>query len=140
MVYGRARFTEDVDFVAVSGHQDMLAAKPEVMRDCGFDPSCTRKLYHQSGIDIDLWKDEHADGIVARSRSIELAGRAVRIAEPHDLIAMKLRAGRLRDDYDISEILLGREMIDDGIIRERVNAVEFERYSRIKERTQSDQR
>ncbi len=27
MVYGRARFTEDVDFIAASGHMDFLIAK-----------------------------------------------------------------------------------------------------------------
>ena len=110
------------------------------MRDCGFDPACTWKLYHQSGIDIDVWKDQYSDAIVGRARIVELAGRPVRVAEPHDLIAMKLRAGRMRDDYDISEILLGREMIDDAVVRGRVSSAEFERYLQIKERSQADKR
>jgi hypothetical protein len=41
---------------------------------------------------------------VSRSIPIELAGRGVQIADPHDLIAMKLRAHRLKDDYDIAQI------------------------------------
>src|SRR5512135_1295741 len=45
MVYGRARFTEDVDFVLAAKHETVLAAKPEVMRAHHFDPKCTWKLY-----------------------------------------------------------------------------------------------
>src|SRR5687767_5554986 len=57
MYYGRARFTEDVDFVAVTGHMDRFAAHPAEMERHHFDPSCTYKLYHQSGVQVDLWKD-----------------------------------------------------------------------------------
>jgi hypothetical protein len=133
MYYGRARFTEDVDFVAVTGHAQTLAAHPDAMKAHHFDPSCTWKLYHQSGVEIDLWKDEHCDGIVSRSRVADLAGRQVRIAEPHDLIAMKLRAGRLQDDYDISEILRGTS-INDETVRPLVTAQEFAHYQEIKRR------
>src|SRR5687768_7064405 len=59
MYYGRARFTEDLDFVAATGHMNVLAASPDVMREFHFDPACTWKLYHDSGLEIDIWKDEH---------------------------------------------------------------------------------
>src|SRR5438067_426311 len=41
MYYGRARFTEDVDFVATTSHQDLLQKNPEPMREFHFDPTCT---------------------------------------------------------------------------------------------------
>jgi hypothetical protein len=107
MYYGRSRFTEDVDFVAVTGHMEIFAAHPAELEKHHFDSDCVHKLYHKSGIQVDLWKDEHADAIVRNSVSVQLAGRTIQMIEPHDLIAMKLRARRLKDDYDISEILRG---------------------------------
>jgi len=135
MYYGRARFTEDVDFVAAAGHAEVLAAHPAAMQSHGFDPACTWKLHHASGTEIDLWKDERADEIVARARAAALAGRSVRIADPHDLIAMKLRSGRLQDDYDISEVLCGTA-ITDGTVQALVEREQFAHYLDIKRRTQ----
>lgn len=133
MVYGRARFTDDADFVATGDHPQRLAENPDEMRRHGFDPGCTWKLYHESGCQIDLWKDGFADQIVARAVPVTLAGRSVRVAEPHDLIAMKLRADRPQDDYDISEILK-HAPIEDAIIRERVDPEQYDRYLAIKKR------
>ena len=61
MYYGRARFTEDVDFVAIAGHANIFSAHPAAMEKHHFDPTCTFKPYHQSGVHVDLWKDDHAD-------------------------------------------------------------------------------
>lgn len=134
MVYGRARFTEDVDFVAEPGHEDTLADHPEVMRRHGFDPESTWKLYHRSGIDIDLWKDKHAADIVTRAVRRKLDHRFARVAEVHDLVAMKLRADRPQDDYDISEILK-HQTLDEALLRRRVTAAQFKHFTAIKRRT-----
>jgi len=134
MVYGRARFTEDVDFVAADGHAALLEANADTMKAHHFDPSCTWKLYHDSGLEIDLWKDDHADGIIDRAGEVELAGRAIRIADPHDLIAMKLRADRPQDDYDISE-MLKRGGVDETRVRELVTADQFDKFKQIRSRT-----
>jgi Nucleotidyl transferase of unknown function (DUF2204) len=136
MYYGRARFTEDLDFAAASGHMDARRKHPEEMQQHHFDPTCTWKLYHDSGVEIDIWKDSHSDEIVQRAIKAKLAGREINIADPHDLIAMKLRAGRLQDDYDISETIKGTP-IDDAKIRTGVTAEQFERYLEIKRRTNS---
>jgi hypothetical protein len=133
MYYGRARFTEDVDFVAVPGHMEILAAHPAEMEKHHFDPTCTYKLYHQSGVQVDLWKDEHADGIIQRSNPVELAGRLVRVIEPHDLIAMKLRARRLKDDYDISQIAQ-TTVIDPERLKALVTPEQFEQFNELKSR------
>jgi len=133
MVHGRARFTEDVDLVAVTGHEAVLAGNAEAMRRHRFDPTCTWKLYHESGAAVDICKDEHADGIVERAGRAELRGRRLPVAEPHDLIAMKLRAGRPQDDYDISEIFK-RNVIDDDRVRGLVDAEQFAAYQRVKAR------
>lgn len=131
MYYGRARFTEDIDFVAATGHQDVLAAHPREMKKYRFDPTCSYKLYHESGMQIDLWKDEHSDEIIERAMEAQLAGRAVKVIDPHDLIAMKLRAGRLKDDYDISQIL-SRQEIDENRLRNLVTPAEFAQFNAIK--------
>jgi hypothetical protein len=134
MYYGRARFTEDLDFAAASGHMDVLGKHPGVMQRYHFYPTCTWKLYHDSGVQIDIWKDSHSDEIVQRAAKVKLAGREINIADAHDLIAMKLRAGRLQDDYDISETIKGTP-IDDEKIRAEVTAEQLQHYLEIKRRT-----
>ena len=108
------------------------------MRAHGFDPSCTWKLYHESGIEIDIWKDEFADGIVSRAITVPLGTMLmVRLAEMHDLIAMKLRAGRFQDDYDISEIVR-HSQVDPGVLRERVTGEQLIRFEQIVARVRAE--
>jgi len=133
MLYGRSRFTEDVDFVAAAAHEKILAAHPEIMRQHHFDPVSTWKLYHESGIEIDIWKDEFSDQIAARARTIQFHGRSMRVADVHDLIAMKLRADRPQDDYDISEIIK-KTPVEEAVIQNRITAEQFSRYGDIKRR------
>ena len=133
MYYGRSRCTEDVDFVAVTGHMELFAAHPAEMEKYHFDPTCTYKLYHQSGVQVDLWKDQHADRIVANAHAVELAGRSVQMVDLLDLIAMKLRARRLKDDCDISQIVQ-TNTVDEDQLRAMVTAEEFEWFSGIKKR------
>jgi predicted nucleotidyltransferase len=133
MYYGRSRFTEDVDFVAASGHMDVFAAHATEMEKHHFDPSCTYKLYHQSGVQVDLWKDDHADQIVRDAHAVELAGRTIQMVDVHDLIAMKLRSRRLKDDYDISQILQ-MNSIDEDRLKLIVTPEEFSRLREIKGR------
>jgi hypothetical protein len=133
MYYGRARFTEDVDFVAVAGHLDLLSTHGSTMEKYHFDPTCTYKLHHQSGVQVDVWKDEHADDIVNRASVVDLAGRKIYIVEPHDLIAMKLRARRLKDDYDISQIVISTA-IDEDRLKILVTPEQFAQFGEIKKR------
>jgi len=133
MYYGRQRFTEDVDFAVVPGHMEVLAANGTIMKEHHFDPGCTFKLYHDSGIDVDIWKDEFSAEIISRAREADLAGQRVRIAEPHDLVAMKIRAGRVQDDYDITQILRGTP-IDDAIVQQRITPEQYARYLELKQR------
>jgi hypothetical protein len=134
MYYGRSRFTEDVDFVVATGHMDILRTHPAEMARHHFASDCVHKLYHQSGVQVDVWKDEHSDDIISRAVNVELAGRKVRMIEPHDLIAMKLRAGRLKDDYDISQILQGTA-IDSQLLQAKVTDEEWSRFTSIQRRS-----
>jgi hypothetical protein len=134
MYYGRARFTDDVDFVADFLHDRVLAANPEAMTEHHFDPTCTYKLYHASGVDIDLWKDEFSYDIVDRAGEATLGGRTVRIADPNDLVAMKLRAGRPQDDYDVSEMIRAG-VVDVAVVRTRVTEEQYARFGAIMART-----
>ncbi len=137
MVHGRSRYTEDVDFVAEPGHENILANHPDAMKRHRFDPACTRKLYHQSGIEIDLWKDDHAAGIVQRDVRRKLGDRFAKVAEPHDLIDMKLRANRPQDDYDIAQII-GAQEIDPSKLKPLVTASKFKRFRAIARRLEKD--
>lgn len=136
MVYGRSRFTEDVDFVADATHQKTLAEHPEIMRKYHFDPGSTWKLYHDSGAELDIWKDEFSDQIAARARVLAFRDKTIRIADVHDLIAMKLCADRPQDDYDISEILK-KTPLDEAVLAQRVTPGEFTRYLNIKARVRA---
>jgi hypothetical protein len=133
MLYGRARYTEDIDFVAEPGHEATLAAHTDAMRRHHFDPASTWKLYHDSGVEIDIWKDAHATDLVAHARSIEYEGRRIRVADPTELAAMKLRADRLKDDYDIGE-MIASGVIDEPALGRLVTADQFARYLAIKQR------
>lgn len=137
MYYGRARFTEDVEFVAASGHREILEQNPDVIREFHFDPSCTWKLYHESGTDVDIWKDEYADELVSRACTVRMAGRELRIVEVHDLVAMKLRAGRMQDEYDIFEIIR-HVHLDQSLIKRYVTAQQWATFGRIAERAEKE--
>jgi len=136
MVHGRSRYTEDVDFVADPGHEKTLADHPDAMKRLGFDPSCTWKLYHQSGVTIDLWKDHHAAGIITRAVRRKLGQRFAKVAEPHDLIAMKLRADRPQDDYDIAQIIEAQDL-DANRLKKLVTAAQMRRYRTLEKRVKN---
>jgi hypothetical protein len=110
-----------------------LARHPDVMRRFGFDAGCTWKLYLRSGIAVDLGKDPHIDGIVERAVRRKLANRYVRVAEAHDLIAMKLRADRPQDDYDVAEIIRAGT-IDEATVAARVDREQLARFRQIRKR------
>lgn len=133
MVHGRSRYTEDVDFVAEPGHEAVLTDHPEAMKRHRFDPACTWKLYHQSGIDIDLWKDEHVADVIKHAVRRKLGHRFVKVAEPHDLIAMKLRADRPQDDYDIAQIIEA-QTIQTSRLKPLVTPAELKRFTAITKR------
>ena len=48
---------------------------------------------------------------------------------------MKLRAGRLHDDYDIFEMIRHCSSIDESVVRAWVTGDQFLRYLTIKQRT-----
>ncbi|GEM_PF-4876273 len=137
MYYGQARFTEGVEFVTAADRQEVLERNPGVMREFHFDPSCTWKLYHQSGTEVDIWKDEYADEVVGRAPTARMSGREVRIVEAHDLVAMKLRAGRMKDEYDVFEIIR-HVHLDEDLIERYVTPEQWATFRRIAERAEKE--
>jgi hypothetical protein len=65
---------------------------------------------------------------------VMLAGRPIRMIEPHDLIAIKLRAGRLKDDYDISEILRANA-VDEQRLLQLIDPAHAAHFQQIKSRS-----
>jgi hypothetical protein len=133
MIYGCSCFAEDLNCVAAVAQQQIFADHPDVMRKHHFDPACRGKLHHESGIEIDFWKDDFSDQIAARARTMAFYDRVMRIAEVHDLLALSLRANRPQDDYDISEIIR-KTPVDESLLSQRVTPEEFARYQAIKAR------
>ncbi|MEM1099338.1 MAG: hypothetical protein AAGH92_11185 [Planctomycetota bacterium] len=80
-----------------------------------------------------MWNDKHAAGIVDRAVRRKLGDRFVKVAEPHDLIAMKLRADRPQDDYDIAEILKA-QAIEETKLAALTTATQFRRFQKIARR------
>ncbi len=117
----------------MTGHMDVFANHAAEMENHHFASDCSHKPYHRSGVQVDLRKDEHADLIVDRAIDIELAGRKIRIVEPHDLIAMKLRAGRLKDEYDISQIARNTEL-DEKRLAALVTDEQLQHFRHLKSR------
>ena len=136
MVYGRGRFTQDVDLIAEPSYEQTLTEHAGAMTRWRFDASCTWKLYHESGLAVDLRKDEHVPGMLERARSTPLAGRDVKVVEVLDLLAMELRADRPQDDYDVSQIVR-HAPFDEAQLQRRVSPEQFERFLAIKRRSQS---
>lgn len=134
MIYGRSRFTEDVDLIAATDYEQTLQARLEAMRKWRFDPSCTWKLYHASGLEVDLWKDEHVPAMLDRARPAPLAGRDIQVVDVLDLLAMKLRADRPQDDYDVSQIIK-HASLDEAELATRITPEQFQRYLAIKKRS-----
>jgi len=88
-----ARFTEDVDFVAVGGHSGCTDRyTPQKWKSITSIRPARTSYITKAAFRLILWKDEHADDIVQHANEVELAGRTSASIEPHDLIAMKLRA------------------------------------------------
>jgi hypothetical protein len=108
MFYGRPRFAEVIEFLTTSEFSSPRA-------------------------ETELLKDEHAAGIVGRARDAELEGGTIQIADPHDLIAMKLRVGWILDDYDISEVIKANP-IDESILEKHVSPRQFAHFLEIKRR------
>ena len=113
---------------------DVLSTHPIEIKNHHFSPDCARKLYHKSGIQVDLWNDEYANQIVQRSIDAQLAGRVIRIIHPVDLIAMKLRAQRLKDDCDISQIILNTPL-DEAQLALSVTPEQLAHFALIKKRS-----
>lgn len=116
-VWGRPRGTADVDVTVRTDAAglDVLAAH---VRGAGFDiddqwldwnpllrGSHLRLL--NTGVIVDLMRprDQHEDGALERRQAVPLAGRALWLVAPDDLILMKLKAGRPRDFEDASVVL-----------------------------------
>ena len=113
MYYGRARFTEELEFVTSGKLTELLALK--------------------LGNSVRFWDDASSKEIIARARQADLEGYSIKIVEPHDLIAMKLRVGRLEDDYDISQIVQNTA-IDGSHLQQRVTPEQFQHFLDVKKR------
>ena len=129
-VHGRPRATRDVDAVVIVP-DDAVADALATGRAHGFEPriddpmafarrSRVLLLRHgPSAIDVDVSLGglpfEHET--VARARSTDVAGVAIPLATPEDVIVMKAVANRDRDRADIEAIVRANPRLDRRRIR-----------------------
>ena len=64
-----------------------------------------------------------------------MAGRELRVVDVHDLVSMKLRAGRMQDEYDIFEIIR-HVRLDQDLVERYVTAEQWATFRRIAERAE----
>jgi len=128
LIYGRARFTEDVDVtigVAPSRFQEIskiIARMRLVPVDVGMpvqefvNASMLFPCVHTpSGMRVDIAFSilEYERQAIVRGRLVEVAGQNVRFAAPEDVVVMKMIAGRPRDVEDVKAIYLkNRNQLD----------------------------
>lgn len=74
--------------------------------------------------------------MVARAKPAPLPGRTLPVVDPHDLIVLKLRAARVKDDYDVSQVL-ARAAIDAATVQQRTTPAPFEHFLAIQHRTRA---
>lgn len=127
---GRARFTKDVDVVVLAGNED-IERLLAVGASYGFSPRTSdcaalareRRVLlvdHQPsgvGVDVSLGVLPFENETVARATQAEIAGIAVPLPSPEDLIIMKAVAHRPIDLYDIDGVLDAHPDVDAKRIR-----------------------
>jgi predicted nucleotidyltransferase len=67
-------------------------------------------------LDLVLSHSRYEQEALARARTVETGGAAVRFASPEDLVVHKIVAGRPRDLEDVRSVLLKNPDIDRGLI------------------------
>lgn len=132
---GQPRVTADVDIVIATDVRGALALVA-VLDASPFAPlfkdvtdvverAFILPLRHRStGIKVDLsiGLSGFEQQAVARAKSMELAGRAVRVASPEDLLIMKVLAARPQDEQDIRGLVAAQADRLDWDYCERVAA------------------
>src|SRR5262249_34210478 len=136
-VWGRPRLSSDVDITAaLAGSPDELVA---ALRQAGFEVRAadwrellarTRVLplvHDATGLPLDIviagpgLEDEFLD----RAVTVDLAGLAVPVISPEDLVVTKLLAGRPKDLEDVSTILEERHArLDLARVRSLIDLLE----------------
>jgi predicted nucleotidyltransferase len=128
LLYGEPRLTKDIDVtlgVSLDRLDDVLA----MAKDAGLEPlvdpgTFTRETMvlpcrdpdSDIRLDLVLSHSRYEQEALARARTVETGGAAVRFASPEDLVVHKIVAGRPRDLEDVRSVLLKNPDIDRGLI------------------------
>ncbi|MDQ2646260.1 MAG: nucleotidyltransferase [Myxococcota bacterium] len=129
ILYGAARFTEDVDVTVEIGSLE-ASAFVSALAGAGFTPRINDRAFidqtrvipvlHESTktpLDIVLAgpgiEELFFDGV----RIVEVSGQRVPVASPEDLVVMKVLAGRPKDLEDVVAVLAAQGQLDEERIR-----------------------
>jgi hypothetical protein len=98
-LYGSERLTKDVDFIASGALADLAEIKPLVFG--GYQTQT-------SGVPVDwILRDDDYAGLYEEALNVAkvLPGSPVRVVSPEYLAAMKMAAGRRKDEDDLRALL-----------------------------------
>jgi predicted nucleotidyltransferase component of viral defense system len=129
ILYGAARFTEDID-VTVELRDIQASALVSALEEEGFtsripdqrfvEQTRVVPLVHESTntpIDIVLAGPGIEELFFDGLRRVEVEGGLVPVVSPEDLIVMKVLAGRAKDLEDVVAVLAAQEQFDEKRIR-----------------------
>jgi hypothetical protein len=136
ILYGAARFTEDID-VTVELGDIQTSVLISALEKQGFapripDPSFVEQtrvvpLVHQATntpLDVVLSGPGIEELFFDGARQIDVEGALVPVASPEDLVVMKILAGRAKDLEDVVAVLAAQEQFDEQRTRELLALLE----------------
>jgi len=125
ILYGAARFTEDIDVTVELGTLETSMLVSE-LKDAGFSPRLDDPDFiHQTRVipvlhattktplDIVLAGPGIEELFFDGARRIEVGGELVPVASPEDLVVMKVLAGRPKDLEDVVAVLAAQDPFDE---------------------------
>jgi hypothetical protein len=133
-LYGSDRLTGDVDFAAERLLEALAAEKPLTFGGA--------KVRAPNGVDVDLVVrcDDFASLYEeALERAQPMQGSATRVVQPEYLAAMKMIAGRPRDDADLAFLITSKTIDFDrtrAILRKHLGPYAVTEFDRVVEEVQ----
>jgi hypothetical protein len=136
ILYGAARFTEDIDVTVDVGALETSVLVAALERE-GFAPRIHDKAFiaqtrvvpivyaaTNTPIDIVLAGPGIEELFFEGARQIEVEGEVVPVASPEDLVVMKVLSGRPKDLEDVVSVLAAQEQFDEERARWLIGLLE----------------
>lgn len=136
ILYGAARFTEDIDvtvepgIVATEALVSALEAQglsPRILDEAFIAQTRVIPLVHEATatpVDVVLAGPGIEELFFERVRRMEVEGQLVPVASPEDLVVMKVLSARPKDLEDVVSVLAAQEQFDEQRTRSMIELLE----------------